>query len=78
MSLEQKFEALMKTYQSISSSNQELKNQNEYLRRKLGEALKQKKKLLNLQLSPTKEMKVKLKLMRPNQKVRKQLQKTYI
>jgi len=30
MSLEEKIEALMKSYISISSSNQELKNQNDY------------------------------------------------
>jgi len=36
----------MKIYKSISSSNQEMKNQNECLRRQLGEALKQKKKAL--------------------------------
>jgi len=46
MILEDKFEALKKNYQSISSSNQELKNQNEYLRLQLGEATKQKKRAL--------------------------------
>ena len=43
---EEKFEALMKSYQYVSSSNRELKNQNNYLRRQLGEAMKQKKKAL--------------------------------
>jgi len=46
MSLEQMFDALMMSYKSIPSSNQDLKNQNEYLRRQLGEATKQKQKAL--------------------------------
>jgi len=50
MTLEEKFEALMKSYQSVSSSNQELKNQNEYLGRQLRELLKQKEKAVE---SPT-------------------------
>jgi len=40
MSLEEKFEALMKSYQAVSSSNEELKNQNEYLRKQLGNVQK--------------------------------------
>ena len=44
MSLEEKFEALMQNCQSIYESNRELENQNEYLRRQIGEALKQTKK----------------------------------
>ena len=47
MSLEEKFEVLMRSYQPISSSDQELKNQNEYLRRQRGEAIKQKQKPLD-------------------------------
>jgi len=60
MSLEEKFEALLKSYQTVLSSNQELKrqndymthtnqglkHQNEYLRRQLGEAMKMKQKAL--------------------------------
>ena len=37
MSLEEKFEAFMKSYQTIASSNLELENQNIYLRRQLEE-----------------------------------------
>jgi len=44
--LEEKFDALIKSYPFAFSSNQELKNQNEYLRCQLGEALKQNKKAL--------------------------------
>jgi len=40
ITLEEKFDALIKSYQSVSSSNQELKNQNEYLIHQLREALK--------------------------------------
>jgi len=40
LTLEEKFEALMSSYQSISSLNQEVKNQNEYLKCQLGEAMK--------------------------------------
>ena len=47
MSLEEKFEAFIKSCKSISSLNQELKNKNEYLRRQLGEAMKQKQKALD-------------------------------
>ena len=50
MSLEEKFEALMKSHQVVSSSNQELENQNECLRKQLGDVLKQKQQAL---ASPT-------------------------
>ena len=46
MSLEEKFEALMKSYQTITSSNLELQNQNTYLGRKIEENKKQTKKVL--------------------------------
>ena len=52
MPLEEKFEALMKSYQTIATSNQELKQgleelkgQNAYLCKQLGESIKLKKKL---------------------------------
>ena len=32
ISLEEKFEALMKSYQTVSSTNQELKQQNDYMK----------------------------------------------
>jgi len=41
MSLEEKFKALMKSYQTISSSNLELENHNVYLRHQLEETKKQ-------------------------------------
>jgi len=41
MSLEEKFGALMKSYQTIASSNLELENQNAYLRRQVKETKKQ-------------------------------------
>ena len=44
MTLKEKFKALMKNYKSITSSNEELKNQSEYLRCQLGESMKPKKK----------------------------------
>jgi len=57
MTFDEKSDAVMQSYQTISSSNQELKNsnleyknQNEYLKLQLGEAMKQKKKAL---ASPT-------------------------
>jgi len=50
MSLEEKFEACMKSYQAVLSSSQELKNQNEYLRKQFGDVWKQKQKAL---ASPT-------------------------
>jgi len=57
MSLEEKFEALMKSYQTISSSNQELqwrldesKGENAYLSKQLDKSMKQKRHILE---SPT-------------------------
>jgi len=44
MSLEEKFDALMKSYETIASSNQELENQNAYLRHQIEETEKQTKK----------------------------------
>jgi len=40
MSLDEKYEAFMKSYQAVLSPNQELKNQNKYLRKSLGDVLK--------------------------------------
>jgi len=44
--LELKFGALMKNYETVVSSNEELNNHIEYLRRQLDELMKQKKKIL--------------------------------
>jgi len=46
MTFEEKFEALMKSYQAVSSSKLELEKQNEYLREQLGDDMKQKQKAL--------------------------------
>lgn len=46
MTLEEKFEALMKNCKAITATNEELKNQNKYIRHQLGESLKQKRKIL--------------------------------
>ena len=46
ITLEEKFEALMKNCEAITTTNEELKNYNEYLRYQLGESLKQKRKIL--------------------------------
>jgi len=46
MTLEEKFEALMKNYEAMRLQNEEFKNQNEYLKRQLGESIKQKQKEL--------------------------------
>ena len=46
MSVEEKFEALMKSYQTISASNQELLQQNEYLKKELRKSMKQKWRIL--------------------------------
>ena len=53
MSLEAKFEALMKNFQDVSSTNEELKQRleeskglNAYLHKQLGESLKLKQKLI--------------------------------
>ena len=45
MSVEERLEVLSKQMQEMSVSNQELKAQNEYLRRQLGINMKQKQKL---------------------------------
>ena len=54
MSLEKKFEALMKSYQTIATFNQELKQrleesegQNAYLHKQLGESMKLKQKTIS-------------------------------
>jgi len=44
MTAEEKFEALMKNYDAMKTSSEELKNQNGYLRYQLGDSLKQKRK----------------------------------
>jgi len=44
MTLEEKFQTLIKNYNGIRTSNEELNNQNEYLRRQLCESMKQKRK----------------------------------
>ena len=46
MSLEEKIDALMKSYEIIASSNQELENQDAYLRWQLEETKKQLKKVV--------------------------------
>ena len=53
MSVEEKFEALIKSYQTITSSNNELKQrfdevvrQNPYLRKQLDKSMKQKQCIL--------------------------------
>jgi len=45
LSLEEKFDVVLKNNHEITSSNQELKAQNEYLRKQLGTFLKQKQKM---------------------------------
>ena len=42
MTFDEKFEALIKNYQAMSSSNSELEKQNEYLWKQLGNDIKQK------------------------------------
>ena len=44
MTLEEKFEALMKNYEALRQQHEEIKGQNEYFKRQLGESLKQKRK----------------------------------
>jgi len=46
MTLEKKFKARMKNYQAVSSSKVEFEKQNEYLRKQLGNEMKQKQKAL--------------------------------
>ena len=55
MSLEEKFEALMKSYQTIASSNLELVNQNTYLRCQIEENKKPIKKVMKSTLSSIQE-----------------------
>jgi len=54
--LEEKFEALMKSYQTVSSTNQELKQQNDYMKNS-NQELKQQNKYLRRQLSKAIKMK---------------------
>jgi len=44
MILEERFEVLMKNYEEMSIHNKEMKNQNSYLRHKLGDVMKQRRK----------------------------------
>ena len=44
MTVEERFEAHMKNYEETRLHNEEMKNQNAYLRRQLGEAMKQRRK----------------------------------
>jgi len=46
LSLEEKLDAVLKSNHKITSSNQELKAQNEYQHKQLGTFLKQKQKLI--------------------------------
>jgi len=50
ITLEEKFEAHMKIYQAISSSNQELEKQNKYLQDQIEDVTKQAKKAQGLKL----------------------------
>jgi len=40
MTLEEKFVALMKIFRTVSLTNEELKNENEYLQKQLGDNMK--------------------------------------
>jgi len=44
MTLEQKFEALIKNCECLQAQNEEMANQNAYLRRQLGEFMRQKRR----------------------------------
>jgi len=44
MTSEERFEVLMKNCEQMRYHNEELKNQNEYLRRQLDDAMKQKRR----------------------------------
>ena len=46
MTLEERFEAVMRNCEHIQARNEELANQNEYLRRQLGDSLRQKRREL--------------------------------
>jgi len=44
MTLEEKFRALMKNYEQMRAHNEEIRNQNAYLRRQLGDVMKKRRK----------------------------------
>ena len=44
MTLEQKFEALIKNCECLQAQNEEMANQNAYLRRQLGESMRQRRR----------------------------------
>jgi len=44
ITLEEKFKALIKNYEYLQAQNKEMASQNVYLRRQLGESLKQKRR----------------------------------
>jgi len=44
MTLEERFEALMKNCEHLQAQNEEMANQNAYLRRQLGESMRQRRK----------------------------------
>ena len=46
MTLEERFEAIMKNCEYLQARNEEAANQNEYLRRQLGDSLRQKRREL--------------------------------
>jgi len=48
MTLDEKFEALMKNYEALRLQNKEIKNHNEYLRCELGASMKQRQKELRI------------------------------
>jgi len=53
ITLEEKFEVLMKNFEAINTNNEELKNKNAYLRHQLAESMRQKRKnLVNSSSSP--------------------------
>ena len=52
LSLEEKLDAVLKSNHEITSSNQELKAQNEYLHKQLGPFLKQKQKMCEESVQP--------------------------
>jgi len=47
ITLEERFEALMKNCEHLKAKNEEVMDQNAYLRWQLGESLKQKRKLVH-------------------------------
>ena len=44
MSLEERVEALMQSYQTVTSLNEEMRSRNEYLRKQLEQSMKQKQR----------------------------------